>query len=118
MTRRSSVGVLVVDDSEALGRMLVEVLERRGYAARWVGSGDEAVAAAKAEPPQVVLLDVNLGEQDGLEVAGTLRALPDLKGVRIIGLSGDPVPPQRKRSLDGFLLKPVALPSLLDALER
>lgn len=118
MTRPSARVVFVVDDSEALGRMLVEVLERNGYRARWIASGEEAMEAVREAPPDVVLLDLNLGDMEGVELARTLRALPQMKGVRIIGLSGDPVPPRGRAALDKFLLKPVTSTTLLGALRR
>lgn len=109
------MNVLVVDDSEAIGRMLVKVLEGAGHKVRWAATAEEALEAARAHKPKVVLLDLRLGETDGLDVARKLRRLPETKKARVIGLSGDPVPPARRRALDGFLLKPVDLPALLQA---
>lgn len=109
------MGILVVEDSEPVGRMLVQLLERAGFEARWTGTGDEALATAAAWRPEVVLLDLHLGDVDGLEIARRLRRSPATKGARLIGLSGDPLPRTKQRNLDGFLLKPVALASVLEA---
>jgi CheY-like chemotaxis protein len=109
------MGVLVVEDSEPVGKMLVQLLERAGFEARWTGSATEAVAWAKDWAPSVVLLDLHLADGDGLEVAKKLRKDPATKASRLIGLSGDPLPKAKQRNLDGFLLKPVALAAVLDA---
>jgi CheY-like chemotaxis protein len=109
------VNVLVVDDSEAIGKMVVQVLERAGYEARWVRTGAAALAAAKERTPQVVLLDLNLEDAKGLDVARKLRQYPATRKSRLIGLSGDPLPPGKRHRLDGFLLKPVSFPTLLEA---
>lgn len=111
------MNVLVVEDSEAVGRMLVQVLERAGYQVRWVQSGAGALATAEEWPPGVVLLDMHLTDGDGMAVARKLKRRPSAKKARVIGLSGDPVSPAGRRGLDGFLLKPVSFPDLLKAVQ-
>lgn len=109
------VNVLVVEDSPAVGRMLVTVLEQAGHKVRWVQTGAEAVTAAKGWAVEVVLLDMHLADTDGLTVAAELRSEKHAKGARIIGLSGDPVSASEERGLDRFLLKPVSFTELLAA---
>jgi diguanylate cyclase (GGDEF)-like protein len=73
---RPGTDVVVVEDDEALAGLLVHTLETRGYRTRWIGDGEEAVAAlCGADPelrPRVILLDVDLPGLDGM---GVLRAL-------------------------------------------
>ena len=64
--------VLVVEDDDVLGEELVDALTVQGYAAHWVRSGAEAIAAG-ALRPDLVLLDLGLPDIDGVAVAGQLR---------------------------------------------
>lgn len=106
--------VLVVDDSEPLGRLVTETLARAGHHSAWVPSGTDALAQAARQSPDVVFIDLHLADMRGSELAAALRgACP---AARLVGVSGE-VPPDAERAhFDAFLLKPVALSTLLDAL--
>jgi two-component system response regulator ResD len=65
--------VLVVDDEPALTGAVVALLERHGFAAEAVDTGEAALAAVAERPPDLVLLDVALPGLDGLEVCRQLR---------------------------------------------
>lgn len=69
--------ILVVEDDGALARLVVEQLTHAGYRAEAVGLGREALARAAAEPFELVVLDLNLPDVDGIEVAEGLRAVGD-----------------------------------------
>lgn len=104
--------VLVVEDNEAVGRMLALVLSTAGFDARWVSTAAQAVLAAEDQVPDVVLLDICLPDSDGLELARRLRRGRAARA-RMIGLSGDAIHPVLATVFDAFLLKPVAFPALL-----
>jgi DNA-binding response OmpR family regulator len=103
--------VLVVEDSEPLGRMLAQTLTRAGHDAAWAPSGTAAVELAATMPPDVVLVDMHLGDMRGDELANALRAA--LPSTRLIGVSGATPDGDVARQFDAFLLKPVALDALL-----
>ncbi|MCA1831602.1 MAG: response regulator [Actinomycetota bacterium] len=109
------MGVLVVEDSEAIGKMLVQVLERAGFEAKWTDNVEDALSTAAEWIPDVVLLDLHLGDAPGIEVAKKLRKSAATSKVRVIGLSGDPPAKAEQKHLDGFLLKPVALAAVVEA---
>lgn len=107
--------VLIVDDEREFSGALVERLRLRGYDARAASCASEALAAAAAAEPDVVLLDLNLPGVRGVELLMTLRqALPHSE---IILLSGHLDLAERIEGLRldafGLLLKPVELPELL-----
>jgi len=103
--------VLVVDDSEPLGRLVTQTLERAGHATTWVPSGAEALAHAARECPDVVFIDLHLADMRGSELATSLRdAYPS---ARLVGVSGEVPPNAEREQFDAFLLKPVALTTLL-----
>jgi DNA-binding response OmpR family regulator len=105
--------VLVVEDSEPLGRMLSQTLNRAGHDAAWVTTGAAAVAQAVSLAPDVAFVDLHLTDMDGAAVAGELRITAP--SCRVIGLSGEAPSPEVVRQFDAFLLKPVALDVLLSA---
>jgi DNA-binding response OmpR family regulator len=69
--------VLVVDDERSMAKLVVSYLERKGYQARCVFDGPDAVAVARDWRPDVVVLDVMLPGIDGIEVCRQLRTFTD-----------------------------------------
>jgi two-component system, OmpR family, alkaline phosphatase synthesis response regulator PhoP len=65
--------VLVVDDEPEIVRILRDYLERAGFAVLTAGDGEAAVAAARRQRPDLVVLDLTLPSLDGLDVARALR---------------------------------------------
>ena len=73
----SGVRALVVDDEPSLVRVVAGYLEREGYTVRTAADGEQALAAARADPPDVVVLDLMLPGIDGIEVCRRLRTFSD-----------------------------------------
>jgi two-component system phosphate regulon response regulator OmpR len=82
--------LLIVDDDPSVRAMLSEYLEERGFAVRAVGSGAEMRQALESALPDLVLLDLRLPGEDGLQLARFLRERYDLGIVMITG-AGDVV---------------------------
>ena len=66
--------VLVVDDEEAIRKAVRRALSSRGFAVEVAADGEEAIGAARTFDPDLVILDLNLPELDGLAVCRHLRA--------------------------------------------
>ena len=83
---REGKRVLVVDDQPAIREMLTAFLAGRGYQVEAASDGEEALELMRAYRPDVVLLDMELPDRNGLDVLRTLRN----EGIdtRVIGLSG------------------------------
>jgi two-component system sensor histidine kinase/response regulator len=105
-----SPSILVVDDTPANLQMLADILKRRGYRARPVPSGRLALQAAKADPPDLILLDVNMPAMDGYEVCVELKKDPSLAAIPVIFISayGETVDKMRAFSAGGldYITKP------------
>lgn len=81
--------ILVIDDEAAITKLLKLMLERSGrYEVQVESEGAKAVSAAKIFRPSVILLDVNLPDLQGGDVAAALLDDPALKNIPIIFLTG------------------------------
>ena len=79
--------ILVVDDTPANLQLLASVLKERGYKTRPVPSGMLALQAALIEPPDLILLDINMPDMNGFEVCQSLKADEKLKDIPVIFIS-------------------------------
>ena len=83
---RSAPSVLLVEDDERFRDRLARALTARGCEVRAVSSGAEAVAAASHESPELAVIDLKLGEENGLDVVRDLHAVDPT--TRILVLTG------------------------------
>ncbi|WP_274626223.1 response regulator transcription factor [Arvimicrobium flavum] len=81
--------ILIVEDSDTLARGLLAVLKGDGYAVDVVGDGASAVAVLSTERFDLVILDLNLPDMDGLEVLRALRARQNEVSVLILSARGE-----------------------------
>lgn len=70
--------ILVVDDEPKIVRLAQDYLERGGFRVQAVGDGKSALAAARQTRPDLIVLDLNLPEMDGLDVCRALRRESDV----------------------------------------
>jgi len=79
--------ILAVDDTPANLQVLAGMLKERGYKVRPVPSGKLALLAARRDPPDLILLDINMPEMNGYEVCEHLKADHKLKEIPVIFIS-------------------------------
>ena len=110
--------VLVVDDDEPLARMMAEFLAEHGFEADWAGGGRSAIAKVKANPPDVMVLDLRMPDMDGRALLSAVRALGF--GPRVVLFSADRevASAARELAVEAFVEKPFAPESLLAAVRR
>ncbi|MEQ1903633.1 MAG: SpoIIE family protein phosphatase [Pirellulaceae bacterium] len=82
-----AASIMVVDDTPANLQVLAGMLKDRGYKVRPVPSGKLALAAARRDPPDLILLDINMPEMNGYEVCDQLKSDDTLKGIPVIFIS-------------------------------
>ncbi|MCC6522680.1 MAG: response regulator [Polyangiaceae bacterium] len=111
--------VLVVDDDPAVRELLVRYLERDGFAVVEAANGDEGLAKARAEHPDIVTLDVQMPGKDGWTVLSMLKADPATTDIPVVMLT---IVEQRNAgfALGAFeyLVKPVDRTRLLQVVNR
>jgi len=118
--RPQSTRLLVVDDERAIADTLGIILRRAGYEVQVAYDGVEAVAAAKAFRPDIVLADYFMPKMDGIEAGVQIQQL--FPACRIIMLSGHTLStafaPHRERGYNFVLLsKPIPPTDLLQAID-
>lgn len=103
--------ILIVDDQPELAGMMADLLDDAGHATRTAENGRQALAAVQAEPPDLLLLDVNMPELDGFEVATMLKSDPTTATIPIIMISAQEGRGSRLIGLESgaedYLSKPV-----------
>jgi two-component system, cell cycle response regulator DivK len=103
--------ILVVEDNERNMRLFCDVLEASGYLTLEATTGERAVELALEHDPDLVLMDIQLPDIDGVEALGRLRADERSASLPVLALTAQAMEGDRERFLaagfDGYLSKPV-----------
>jgi two-component system cell cycle response regulator DivK len=114
--------VLIVEDNEMNRDMLTRRLERKGYAVVCAVDGPQGIEMARSTLPDVILMDVALGDMDGWEATTILQADERTKKIPVIALTAHALESDRKKSIEvgcvDFETKPVSLSDLIEKIEK
>ena len=109
--------ILLVEDNEMNRDMLSRRLERRGYTVVMAVDGEQGVAMAKSELPDLILMDMSLPLIDGWEATRRIRQEPTTATVPVIALTAHAMDGDRERAMEAgcndYDVKPIELPRLL-----
>jgi len=111
--------ILVIEDEPQLARHVTRALERHGHLARALHDGAVGLQAALDDPPDLIVLDLNLPGLDGLSVLARLRAADSTARVLILTARGEVEHRVRglKAGADDYLAKPFSLDELVARVE-
>jgi CheY-like chemotaxis protein len=113
--------ILLVEDNEMNRDMLSRRLLRNGYEVVLAMDGGEGLAKARAESPDLILMDMSLPGLDGWEATRQLKAEPGTRGIPVIALTAHAMAGDRQKALsagcDDFDTKPVELSRLLTKIQ-
>jgi two-component system, cell cycle response regulator DivK len=105
--------ILVVEDNERNLKLLRDVLEYAGYDVRVARTGEDGVTLAVKEPPDLVLMDLQLPGIDGMEALRQLRASPRTADIPVVAVTAQAMKQDRERVLeagfDGYVEKPISV---------
>ena len=117
-----ALNVLVAEDDSAAAESIARILERAGHTIRVVYDGQAAVAAALIDPPDVVILDINLPRMDGWTAARRIRAGLRGRPCLLVAITGCDEPNNRlhlrRAGMQTHLSKPLAPEVLVALLDR
>lgn len=117
-TTAKDAAVLIVDDSRTIVRALQLMLEREGYLTYSAFDGEQAVAMARRQKPDAILMDIVMPNMNGFEATRVLTNDRETAGIPIIMVSGTEQPADRiwglRLGAKGFLAKPINRDELLN----
>ncbi len=114
--------ILIVDDNRDAAHLLSEFLGLRGYHVQVAYDGPAALEIVRRKPPERALLDIGLPVMNGYELATRLRERPELRGTKLVAVTGYGQKTDRARSreagFDEHLVKPLDLEALGVLIDR
>ena len=116
--------ILVAEDNVVNQRLIVRVLEKQGHTVMVAGNGKEAFDALKKETFDLVLMDLQMPEMDGLQATRSIREMEEKTGghIPIIALTAHAMKGDRERcieaGMDDYISKPIQTQELFGAIGR
>jgi two-component system, cell cycle response regulator DivK len=114
--------ILVVEDNEKNMKLFRDVLTATGYETLEATTGGDAVAIAFEHVPDLVLMDIQLPDMDGVEALARLRGDEHTASIPVLALTAQAMHGDRERFLeagfDGYVSKPVNIVELVGAVRQ
>ena len=115
MTKRMK-RILIVEDKATSRELLRTVLEQQGYAVDEASDGEEALRKIREQPPDLVLLDLQIPARNGYDVVREVRQDPRLQAVPVVAVTASAMQGDREKVLaagfTAYIAKPVSLVQL------
>lgn len=113
--------ILLVEDNEMNRDMLSRRLQRKGYQVVLAFDGEQGIALAKSQRPDIILMDMSLPVVTGWDATRHLKSDPDTQRIPVIALTAHAMAADRDQALkagcDDYDTKPIELPRLLEKIE-
>ena len=114
--------LLLVEDTQEIWDFLSRRLARRGHEVALAHDGQAGLDKARAEIPEIILLDMNLPVMDGWTAARALKADPTTAGIPVIALTAHALAGDRDKAIaagcDDYHAKPIDFSRLLEQIDR
>ncbi len=114
--------VLIVEDNELNMKLFHDLLDAHGITVIPLRDGRLVMDAARAERPDLILMDIQLPEVSGLEVTAWLKADPDLKSIPIVAVTSFAMKGDEQRFRDGgcddYISKPISIMTFMETVRK
>jgi two-component system, cell cycle response regulator DivK len=114
--------ILIVEDNEKNMILVRDVLQFKGYQTIETATGKEGLRLAREMLPDLVLMDIQLPDMDGITVLGKLRADPMTTKIPVLAVSASVMPGDRQRIIDSgfdaYITKPINVKGFIETVER
>ena len=103
--------ILIIEDNEDSLELIILLLSQSGYTTITALDGEEGVALAKQEVPDLVICDIHISKLNGFEVVKILKQYPELKQIPLVAVTASAILGDRKKILasgfDAYIEKPI-----------
>jgi two-component system, cell cycle response regulator DivK len=114
--------ILIVEDNEKNMILVRDVLQFKGYQTIETATGKESLRLAREMLPDLILMDIQLPDMDGITVLGKLRADPMTTKIPVLAVSASVMPGDRQRIIDSgfdaYITKPINVKGFIETVER
>ena len=114
--------ILIVEDNEKNLKLLRDVLQFKGYTTLEAMTGSEGVRIARERNPDLVLMDIQLPDIDGITALAQLRADAATKNMPVLAVSASVMPDDQQRivasGFDAYVTKPINVKSFVETVEK
>jgi len=114
--------ILIVEDNEKNMKLVRDILQHQGHATLEAVTGTDGVRIAKKAKPDLVLMDIQLPDIDGIAALRQIRAEPLLDAMPVLAVSASVMPDEQQKivtsGFDAFITKPINLKQFRDTVQR
>ena len=114
--------ILIVEDNEKNMKLVRDVLQHKGYETIEAVTGLDGVRLATERKPDIILMDIQLPDIDGITALASIRGNPETERIPVIAVSASVMPDEQQRivasGFDAYITKPINLKSFLETVEK
>jgi two-component system cell cycle response regulator DivK len=114
--------ILLVEDNERNMKLLRDVLQATGHRTLEASTAEQALTLAREHAPSLILMDIRLPDNDGVEALGRLREDDRTASIPVLAITAQAMSSDREwligAGFDGYLAKPLDIDELLATVER
>ena len=114
--------ILIVEDNEKNAKLVRDVLQFKGYRTLEAATAGDGIALARSERPDLILMDIQLPDMDGITAVERLRAEEATATIPVVALTAFAMSSDRERIMaagfDGYLAKPIDIRNFPDEVRR
>ncbi len=114
--------ILIVEDNEKNMKLVRDILQHQGHATLEAASGAEGVRLALEQRPDLILMDIQLPDIDGMEALRQLRDQRALDATPVLAVSASVMPDEHQKVInsgfDAFIIKPIDLKQFRETVQR
>jgi len=120
--RSTTKRILIVEDNELNMKLLRDVLEAYGYATITTAEGEAALPLARANRPDLILMDLQLPDISGFDAVRRLKDDAEMRSIPIVAVTAFAMVGDERKAMtggcDGYIAKPILLRDFLDLVEK
>ncbi len=114
--------ILIVEDNEKNMKLVRDILRHAGHETLEAATGTDGVRLAVSKRPDLVLMDIQLPDIDGIEALRRIREVRELDAVPVVAVSASVMPDDQQKivasGFDAFVTKPINLKQFLETVKR